>query len=68
MIQSDLGTLQNLGAAPGTDSSSAVAAGNKALSNAAGAISWANQQGNAINNQAQQLATTATNYANSHCG
>jgi hypothetical protein len=67
-IQSDLSTLQNLGVTPGTDSSAAVAAGNKALSNAASAISWAQGQGNMINGQAQQLATMAQNYSSSHCG
>jgi hypothetical protein len=67
-VSSDLAALQNLGATPGTDSSSAVAAGNKALTSAANAISWAQGQGEIINGEAQQLATTAQNYANSHCG
>ena len=53
---------------PGTDSSSAVAAGNQALANAANAISWAQGQGKIIDGEAQQLAATAQNYANSHCG
>jgi hypothetical protein len=67
-IQKDLSTLQGLGAPPGTDSSAAVVAGNQALKSAANAISWANQQGNSINSQAQQLASTAQAYASSHCG
>jgi hypothetical protein len=46
---------------PGTDSSGAVAAGNQALTTAANAISWAQGQGNTINGEAQQLATTAQN-------
>ena len=41
-VASDLSTLQGLGAAPGTSSSAAVAAGNAALASAANAISWAN--------------------------
>jgi hypothetical protein len=67
-VASDLSTLQGLGAAPGTPSSAAVAAGHKALTSAASAISWANGQGQKINTEAQALATTAQNYASSHCG
>jgi hypothetical protein len=67
-VASDLSTLQGLGAAPGTPSSAAVAAGKKALTSAANAISWANGQGQKINAEAQALATTAQNYASSHCG
>jgi hypothetical protein len=65
-VQSDLGTLQGLGATPETDSAAAIAAGDKALKSAANAIAWANQTGNGIDNQAQQLATTAQNWANQH--
>jgi hypothetical protein len=67
-VQNDLSTLQGLGATPGTSSSAAIAAGNKALTSASNAISWANGQANTINSNAQGLATTATNYANVHCG
>jgi hypothetical protein len=67
-IQNDLSTLQSLGSTPGTDSSGAVAAGNHALKNAASVISWAQGHGKTINGEAQQLATTAQNYASSHCG
>ena len=67
-VNTDLGTLRSLGATPDTDSSAAVAAGKKALRDAANAISWAQGQGNTINGEAQQLATTAQNYATSHCG
>jgi len=67
-VANGLNTLKGLGAPPGTDSSSAVAAGNQALANAANAISWAQGQGKIIDGEAQQLATTAQNYANSHCG
>jgi hypothetical protein len=67
-VASDLSTLRDLGAPPGTTSSAAVAAGNKALTSAANAISWANGQGQKINAEAQALATTAQNYASSQCG
>ena len=67
-VASDLSTLQGLGAAPGTPSSALVAAGHKALTSAANAISWANGQGQKINGEAQALATTAQKYASSHCG
>jgi hypothetical protein len=67
-VNTDLSTLQNLGASPDTDSSAALAAGNKTLTNSANAISWADGQGSAINSEAQQLSTTASNYATAHCG
>jgi hypothetical protein len=67
-VSSDISTIQNLGATPATNSSPAVAAGNKALTSAASAISWADGQGKTINGEAQALATTAQNYASSHCG
>jgi hypothetical protein len=67
-VANDLNTLKGLRAPPGTNSSSAVAAGNQALTNAANAVSWAQGQGKIINGGAQQLATTAQNNANSHCG
>jgi hypothetical protein len=65
-VQADLADLQNLGVSPLTDSASAVAAGNKALTDAKNAIDWANGQGNTIDSQAQQLASTATSYASAH--
>lgn len=65
-VSLDLSGLQNLGMTPDTDSSSAVAAGNRALTSAANAISWADGQGSTINNEAKQLATTAQNYASAH--
>jgi len=46
----------------------AVAAGKTALTSAANAISWANGQGQKINDDAQALATTAQDYASSQCG
>jgi hypothetical protein len=67
-VASDLSTLQGLGATPGAPSSAAVTGGNKALTSAANAVSWANGQGASINSAAQALATTAQNYANSQCG
>ena len=66
-VQGEVHTLQGLGTAPGTDYSATVAAGDQALLNAATAISWAQDQGNSINEQAHQLASTAQAYANSHC-
>lgn len=67
-VSNDLSTLQGLGATPGTSSSAAIAAGNKALTSADSAISWANGQAATLSNEAQQLATAAAKYANSHCG
>lgn len=67
-VRNDLSTLHSLGATPAIGYSSAVASGNQALKNAASAISWAQGQGKMINSEAQQLATTAQNYASSHCG
>jgi hypothetical protein len=67
-IQSDLSTLQGLGATPSISTSAAISTGNQALTSANSAISWANGQGSIINGAAQQLATTAQDYANSHCG
>jgi hypothetical protein len=68
VVQSEVSQLQALGTAPSPDPSSAVAAGNQALKNAANAIAWASQRGNTINAEAGSLATTAQNYASSHCG
>jgi hypothetical protein len=65
-VKNDVSTLQNLGASPSKDPSSALAAGNKAISNANAAIGWANQQGSAIDGEAQHLATAALNWASQH--
>jgi hypothetical protein len=65
-VNNDLSTLQGLGASPGTDSSGALAAGNKAISNANSAVQWANGHGNSIDGQAHQLATTAQNNETQH--
>lgn len=67
-VARDLSALHGLGVSPDMDSSSAIDAGNKALSSAANAIKWANGQGNTIDSEAQQLGTTAQSYANSRCG
>ena len=67
-VQDEVSTLQGLGAAPGTDYSAMVAAGNQALKNAASAVASASQQGDAVNAEARSLATMAQNYATSHCG
>jgi hypothetical protein len=65
-VNRDLDTLQGLDATPAISYSGAVAAGNKALSDAASAISWADVRGNTINGDARNLAATAQNYANAH--
>lgn len=62
-MQKDASTLQSLGAKPATDPSTAIAAGNKALTDAQNAINWANQQGQSINGQAEQISQDASNYA-----
>jgi hypothetical protein len=67
-VNGDVTTLQGLGATPGTDTSPALLAGNKAVSNANAAIQWAQGQGNSIDSQAHQLSSTAASYANSRCG
>ena len=67
-VQRDVNMLKKLGATPGAAPSGAVATGNKALSDVGNEISSANQQENTMDRQAHQLATTAQNYAKSHCG
>jgi hypothetical protein len=62
-VNSDVSTLRNLGASPSPDPSAALAAGQKAISNANAAIQWANSQASSIDSQARQLATTAQNWA-----
>lgn len=66
-VQRDVNMLAKAGATPSADHSGAIAAANKALSDVNNEISRANQQANTIDRQAHQLATTARNYANSHC-
>jgi hypothetical protein len=63
-VQSDTNTITNLGGTPNPDPSSAIAEGNKALSDLNSAIAWATSNGNSINSQAQQLATQAQAAAN----
>lgn len=65
-VNSDVSALQTLGASPSQDPSGVLSAGNKAISSANAAISWATQQGNAIDGEAHQLATTAQNWASQH--
>jgi hypothetical protein len=63
-VQNDVAQLSSDGAYPAQDPSGALAAGSKAISNANAAIQWATGQGNTVNGEAQQLATTAQNYMN----
>lgn len=65
-VNSDVSTLQNLGASPSQAPSGALSAGNKAISSANAAIQWATQQGDAIDGEAHQLATTAQSWASQH--
>jgi chemotaxis protein histidine kinase CheA len=65
-VSNDLASLQNLGHRPALNASAAIAAGNQALKNASAAIAWAQGQGQQIDGQAQQLATTAQNWASQH--
>lgn len=65
-VQSDLNNLSSLGATPGVSTSAAITEGNQALNSAASAISWAQGKGATINSEAQQLETTAQNYADQH--
>ena len=66
-VRNDVRTLQNLGAAPGAGPSAAIAAGQQSLSNLVGAISWAQQEGQALNHQAQQIAAQESRLPNSGC-
>jgi hypothetical protein len=62
----DLSALKGLGASPQTPTSSAVAAGNNALTDAASAISYATSQGNQYVSEANSLAHTAADWASNH--
>jgi hypothetical protein len=62
-VQKDLSTIQGYGASPQTSTSSAVAAGNKTLSDTASAISYATGQGNQYVSEANSLAQTAADWA-----
>ena len=65
-VQGDLATIRSLGAAPATDVSSAIAAGNKAVTDSNNAISWANGQSDSIVAAANQLSSQANAYSNAH--
>ena len=65
-ISSDVSAIRNLGATPSANPSGAIAAGNKALTDAQNAITWATSQGNQIVKEANSLSNTAQSYANSH--
>ncbi|HEV3382746.1 MAG TPA: hypothetical protein VG142_17425 [Trebonia sp.] len=60
-VKSDVSALNGLGASPEQDPSSALATAKTDLGNANAAVTWAQQQGNAIDAEARQLATTAEN-------
>jgi len=66
-VRSDVRTLQNLGVATRTGPSAAIAAGQQSLSNLVGAVSWAQQEGQALNHQAQQIAAQESHRPNSGC-
>jgi hypothetical protein len=63
-VQGDVSQLKSLGATPATDPTAALAAGNKALKDMASAITWAQQQGSALDGQAHQIAKAADALAN----
>jgi hypothetical protein len=65
-VNSDLSTLKNLGVTPAVDASGALTAGNKAVSNANAAVTWATGQGKTIDGEADQLATTAQTWETQH--
>lgn len=65
-IQTDLSNIQSLGGTPGTNSAAAVAAGNKTVRDTKKAITWATQQGNALNSSSQAIAQQASDFANAH--
>ena len=65
-IRSDVSAIRNLGATPSVDPSGAIAAGNKALTDAQNAINWATGQGKRIVTEANSLSNTAQSFANSH--
>jgi hypothetical protein len=61
-IKLDVSALKGLGATPAQDPSPALATAKTDLGNANAAVTWAQQQGNAIDTEADQLATTAENF------
>jgi hypothetical protein len=61
-VNSDVSALKGLGATPAQDPSSALATAKTDLGNANAAVTWAQQQGKAIDTEADQLATTAQNW------
>ncbi|HXW86794.1 MAG TPA: hypothetical protein VEJ42_00905 [Streptosporangiaceae bacterium] len=63
-VQSDASTITSLGGTPDPDPSAAIAEGNQALQDLSTAISSATSNGNAINTEAQQLASQAQAAAN----
>jgi hypothetical protein len=65
-IESDVSAIRSLGATPSADPSGAIAAGNKALTDAQNAIAWATSQGNQVVKEANSLSNRAQSYANSH--
>jgi len=65
-VNTDLGTLQSLHAAPTANPASAIATGNTALASAWNSISAAQGQGKTIITEAQALAATAQSLASQH--
>jgi hypothetical protein len=57
-VQSDLSKVQSLGASPQVDASSAIAAGQKTVTDTQNAINWAQQHAQSLNSQAQQVASS----------
>jgi hypothetical protein len=55
-ISSDVPAIRNLGATPSADPSSAIDAGNKALTDAQNAINWATNRGTQIVKDANSLS------------
>lgn len=65
-VQSDLAAVQGLGGSATVNVSATISTGNQAIKNANAAIVWANEHGNTIASEANQLATTAQNFETSH--
>jgi hypothetical protein len=63
-VNSDVNTLQSLGAVPAIDPSVAIALGKKTLSDSRKAITWALQQGQTLDSQAHQISHQADSLAN----
>ncbi len=66
-VRNDVRTVQSLGAAVGTAPSAAIAQGQQALSNLASAASWTQQDGQTLNQQAQQIAARESHLPDSGC-